>query len=91
MSERRETRGERQQHLAAEALAAQKSGEWDPAPAGASAAADEKAAVRRREWAETVSAVNSAKDWARFEREMLDEAKARKEPSRPRPRSTSAT
>lgn len=72
MSERRETRGERQQRLAREAQAAHDRGEWEPAPAGAGAAADSEAADKRREWAAAAGRVQSAKDTARFEREMLE-------------------
>lgn len=80
MSKRGETRGERQQRLATEALAAQESGEWDPAPAGAAAAADSEAAVKRREWAEAVGRLNSAKEWAQNYREWLNDAKAGNKP-----------
>jgi hypothetical protein len=72
VSEKRETRGERQQRLARDAQAAHDRGEWDPAPPGAGAAADRDAAYKRTEWGQAVDTVQSARERARFEREMLE-------------------
>jgi hypothetical protein len=67
-----ETPAQRRQREAAEALEAQARGEWDPAPAGASAAASREEADRKRSWAEQANAVNAARDHVRFLREMLE-------------------
>lgn len=68
----KETRAERQQRHTAEALAAQESGEWQPAPAGAGPAAERELADARREWAQLVADVHQYRDMARFERELRD-------------------
>jgi hypothetical protein len=71
-----ETEGERRRRQAAEALAAQQRGEWQPAPAGAAAAADRAAAQERRHVAHLIEDINSNKEQARFEREMMELARS---------------
>lgn len=71
-----ETPAQRRQRKASEALEAQASGDWVPAPAGAAAAADRAAADDRHHRAALVGEVNSHREEARFEREMADAARA---------------
>jgi hypothetical protein len=71
-----ETDGERRRRQAAEALAAQRQGEWQPAPAGTAAAADRAAADDRRHIAELIEEINTNKEQASFERRMMELAKS---------------
>jgi hypothetical protein len=66
-----ETDGERRRRQAAEALAAQREGEWQPAPAGTAAAAERAAADDRRHIAQLIEAINTNREQARFERRMM--------------------
>lgn len=70
-----ETPSERKRRTAAAALKAQETGEWVPAPAGASAAATRDAKSRKEEWIQAHADLTRAREAVRIQQDLLRMAK----------------